>query len=538
MFDKRRFFALRLPAFSLLPLIGLTSLTFVPTRTEPGRLRAWMGYGRNAQHDATAGVAAQSLTKILWQTPVDLNPPYSGEDLLIHYGSPCITANNTVVIAVKTGLYDGYRIEAHSGPTGSLVWKEDTNYQLPPHNWGPSYGPTLVNVPLGNLFDPRSVYAGFFTTWAAWPDAGGNIVFRSSPDSAYARKRTVAFYGDAAYASSSATYDNAIRICSPLTTGPDGSVYFSYQVVASNPLGLQSGFARVTMNGGGVFVSAQDATGDANTPLPKMNCGPALSRDGKTLYTVAKGYGAGGYLLGLDSITLKPKFKVLLMDPKSGLPAHVDSDGTSAPLVAPDGDVYYGVLENPWYSNHLRGWLLHFNSDLSVAKTPGAFGWDDTPSVVPTRTLANYTGHSSYLLMCKYNNYAGAYGDGKNRIAVLDPSTTELESISGFTTMGEYATQLGPTPDSSFWWVPGAVREWCINSAAVDPITNSIIANCEDGVLYRWNLDAGRFTEHIRLTPGIGEAYTPTAIGANGVVYAINNATLFAVGSDRFFSPR
>jgi hypothetical protein len=32
------------------------------------------------------------------------------------------------------------------------------------------------------------------------------------------------------------------------------------------------------------------------------------------------------------------------------------------------------------------------------------------------------------------------------------------------------------------------------------------------------------------LTTGIGEAYTPTVIGADGTVYAINGAILDAIG--------
>src|SRR5258708_28358698 len=75
----------------------------------------------------------------------------------------------------------------------------------------------------------------------------------------------------------------------------------------------------------------------------------------------------------------------------------------------------------------------------------------------------------------------------------------------------------------------GAVREWCINDAVVDPATDSVLANSEDGSLYRWDLATNTFTQSIALTSGVGEAYTPTLIGAEGTVYAINNAILFAV---------
>jgi uncharacterized repeat protein (TIGR01451 family) len=76
----------------------------------------------------------------------------------------------------------------------------------------------------------------------------------------------------------------------------------------------------------------------------------------------------------------------------------------------------------------------------------------------------------------------------------------------------------------------GSVREWCINSGAVDPFSASIVANSEDGTVYRWSLASNSFTQKVPLTTGVSEAYTPTAIGADGTVYAINDATLFAVG--------
>ena len=75
----------------------------------------------------------------------------------------------------------------------------------------------------------------------------------------------------------------------------------------------------------------------------------------------------------------------------------------------------------------------------------------------------------------------------------------------------------------------GPVVEWCINTAAVDPATNSVLVNSEDGYLYRWHLPSNSVSQRIQLSRGIGEAYTPTLIGADDTVYAINNAVLFAV---------
>jgi len=74
------------------------------------------------------------------------------------------------------------------------------------------------------------------------------------------------------------------------------------------------------------------------------------------------------------------------------------------------------------------------------------------------------------------------------------------------------------------------VREWCVNTAAVDPFTNSVLVNSEDGNLYRWHLPSNTFTEHITLNPGVAQSYTPTAIGPDGRVYAINNAFIHSIG--------
>src|SRR5439155_12506635 len=134
-----------------------------------------------------------------------------------------------------------------------------------------------------------------------------------------------------------------------------------------------------------------------------------------------------GYLVAVRASDLAFVAKVRLADPKTGGDALVDDDGTASPTVGPDGDVYVGVLENPFGSNHARGWLLHFDAALAEEKAPAAFGWDDTASVVPSSMVPGYAGASAYLLMIKYNDYAEAGGSGVNRLAVVDPGAQEVE---------------------------------------------------------------------------------------------------------------
>jgi hypothetical protein len=296
---------------------------------------------------------------------------------------------------------------------------------------------------------------------------------------------------------------------------------------------LQSGLARIAPDGKGTWVSAAAISGDSTITNVAMSCAAALSNDGSMLYVAVTDASVGdGYLVVLNSTTLAVVNHVLLLDPSSGLDATLIDESSATPTVGPDGDVYFGVLENPFPSHNDRGWMLHFNGDLSTQKIPGSFGWDDTASIVDASLVASYHGTSKYLLMTKYNNYAGINtGDGHNRIAILDPNATENDPVIPATkVMKEVITKLGVTPDPDFPNFPGAVREWCINTAAVDPFTKSVIANSEDGKLYRWDLTTNTLSERIKLSGGIGEAYTPTLIGSDGTVYGINDAVLSAIG--------
>jgi hypothetical protein len=493
----------------------------------------WGTYGENAQHTALAGQASQSLDVIHWAVPVNLTP-YTGGDILIHYGTPLITPGNTVIVPVMTAT-GGFQLDAINAYTGQTKWTLSTDYIIPPHNWTPSYDASLVAP---NATDPnyRLYFAG----------AGGTLYYVDNPDSNTAPTvGKAAFYGLANYNANPNAYNSTVYINTPITADNQGDLFFGIRVTGTNPSGLASGVARMDANGNGIWVSAQSISGDPNIAIVPHQAAPALSNDQSTLYVSVRSASTSyyGYLLGLNSTTLATKYNSgILKDPRNGgvNNAGLLDDSSAAPMVGPDGKVFYGVFGNPY--NGSRGWMLQFSSDLLTEYTPGAFGWDDTASIVPASMVPNYTGTSSYLIFTKYNNYVAAEvgssgGDGVNKIAILDPNAGQTDTRNdgtpaSFQVMQEILTIAGPTPDLAFInsGYPNAVREWCINSAVVDPFTKSVLVNSEDGTLYRWDLTTNTLSQAVPLSPGVGEAYTPTAMGPDGTVYAINESILDAVG--------
>jgi len=480
------------------PGIGSQPVNFL---VEPAPSPAWQGLGRDAQHSAASPTASQPLGRIRWQTAVDLAPQFVQNELLIHYGSPLITAGNTVIVPVKTGALDGFRVEAR-GSDGSLQWQLPSDYTLPPHDWTPEFGPALAA--------PARVY---------FPGSGGKIYFRDHPDASAGPTGELAFYGLANYLQNQPAYDANVFINTPITADPAGNIYFGFLVTGATPLGLSSGVARISADGRGTWMPVAMAAADPAMTEVVYNCAPALNPGSGTLYiAVSNGdqYAGMGYLVALDSRTLAPLARIRLKDPVSGQDALLNNSGTASPTVGPDGDVFFGVLENPEHENHDRGWLLHFDARLTQSKTPGAFGWDEAASLVPRAMVPAYAGSSAYLLMTKYNDYGGNGWPPLYRIAIVDPGAAETDAITAAPVMKEVLTVTG-------------AKEWCINSAAVDPATKSVLAGSEDGKLYRWDLTTNTLSESLALSPGLGAAYTPTLVGPDGTVYAINDAILFAV---------
>jgi hypothetical protein len=513
-------------------------LEFLEDRALPST-SAVTTFGGDAQHTAIFQPAAQNLSVIRWHAPVDLNPQYtSGGDLLIHYGAPLMTSANTVIVPVKTGATDGFEVNTYNGASGAFMYSLSTDYILPSHSWTPSYSPALLITPAGT----RLYYAG----------AGGTVYYVTNPDSSTPGTPVhQVFYTTLAnYQANASAFNSTVFINTPITSDSNGDIFFGFRVQNTAPAPLsttQSGFARIDANGYATYVLAGTAAGDGNIALDSHNSAPALSNDGSTLYVLVKSSSTiyYGYLLALDSTTLATKHKIFLLDPRPGVGnAGITDNSTASPMVAPDGTVFVGVFA-PNYDGS-RGWMLHFSADLTTEYTPGAFGWDDTDAIVPSSMVPQYTGTSSYLVFSKYNNYASTEtgstgGDGVNMVSILDPNSTETDprndGTSPIQVMREVLTVPGPTPDPGNISTttnppcPHAVREWCINTAAVDPALGAIFFPSEDGNLYEWLPGENSLTQAIKLGTGIGEAYVPTVIGPDGTVYSINNATLFAVGN-------
>ena len=469
--------------------------------TTPSEEIVWTGYAGNAQHTSLSKYSPSGYGTIAWSALLDQNPPINGSDLAIHYGAGSLTANTLVYPYRYTG---GFEFLARRISNGQLVWSYLSNYKFPPSGWDwiPPVSGTLL---------PDGSYAG--------PLVGGGIFVRSHSDQTAQPIKT---YYPYSLAKSVSTYFNNVFISTGITADSAGNIYYGIRTYTNLPNGLKSGFVKMSESGVATIYSS------TNSLWPSMNAAPTLSNDGKTVYVseISAANGWESHLIALDTSTMTQKADALLVDPYGGQ-ANAHGDSTASPMVGPDGDVYYGVM----YGFNSHGWLDHFDSNLNLKGARGAFGWDDTPSIVPSSLVPSYTGTSSYLLFCKYNHYAD-FGQeaGNNTVAVIDPNSQYTDPVTGATIMKPVFTTLGVTPDPRFIATyPNAVREWCINSAAVDIPGKSVVVNCEDGTVYKLDLTTGALTSRIAVTDGIGEPYTPTMIAKDGTIFAVSKARIFAI---------
>ena len=164
----------------------------------------------------------------------------------------------------------------------------------------------------------------------------------------------------------------------------------------------------------------------------------------------------------------------------------MSDNSTASPMIGPDGDVYFGVLESPSARTTTAAGCCTSPATLRRSKTPGAFGWDITPSVVPramvpslTRARPRYSDFHQVQPLCRHRRRRRREQARRAR-----PRTTSMvDPVSGATVMKEVLTIAGVTPDEG----PSADisqrgARVVHQHRRVDPATGSVLVNSEDGI--------------------------------------------------------
>jgi outer membrane protein assembly factor BamB len=527
----------------------------------------WPQWGRTPQHAGSAPAVGHPLDSILAEVVydpfVEQKKSERSDDLLAHYAVPLVEGD-AVYMTFESGAYTGFgnwssevwqvRKLRWSGGGLETAWTFSTDWQPLP----------LTMTAWQSVFLPALSDAG---VWV--PGAGGTVHLVSKESGALLQTYNP-------FASVQASR----YLVSGIAVAPDGGVLY-------NALGLGPGgptddpseawLVRISASGvvshadySALTPGAPSATDlcktrfdpdqrpwppspDAVPPTifcgpqrPAVNAVPAVAPDG-TIYTVRRAHRVGnyGYLVAVHpdltpawSSSLRglvadgcgvllPKDDVVNhcrsnapagVDPSTNdLPAgNVSDQGTASPVVLPDGSVLIGTQAG---YNYGRGHLFRFDSGGDFLSSYD-FGWDITPA------LREHGGTWSILI--KDNHYNTNSGVPFYDVTSLDANLVPEWSFRAVNTQSCARDASGTIscvddhPDGF---------EWCVNQPVVDA-HGTLYLNSEDGNLYAFSPD-GQEVGRIFLDTALGAAYTPVSMGPDGVIYAQNNGTLFAVGVPR-----
>jgi hypothetical protein len=548
-----------LAAASLQPSCGSEG----PREGEPAASRAWLQWGRNAQHAGNIDVVGQIPERILATIEVD---PFAeqiagGGALHVHYPVPLLSGDDAYLM-VKTGSYTNqgnwhtqewnWKALRWEGASLRERWSFRTDWKPVPSggrlSWEPMHQAALTG---GRLYAP-----GFGGSVLRLDAANGSLAARINPFGG-SLDPSIFVAGALSVDASGAVYYNAVRLDLANPWGRD--VLDSWLVrIAPDDSARTARFTALTPGapaGGdlcsGEFrgdtlpwppsVDAVPASAPCGSQRPGLNLAPAIAPDG-TIYTVSRAHlsARDGYLVAVNP-DLSPRWTASLRDrllDGCGVPAEqggvlpangsvggcregsrlgvdpmtnrpgdgsVLDESTASPVVAPDGSILYGAYTRYNYS---RGHLMKFSADGAFLAAYG-YGWDLTPAIDGDA--------SGYSIVIKDNHYPGA-GSYCNIRAFCgtDPGEHSMTRLRGDT--------LGPE-----WSTPAPSRmEWCINAPAVDQ-DGTVFTHSEDGSLYAIGSD-GRILESLFLRRPQEAAYTPLSLDVSGRVYAQNAGVFFVVG--------
>lgn len=558
----------------------------------------WGQWGRDQLHQGFVPVAGQTGSSILANivydpfTSKEQQGPYAAGDLLVHYQTPLI-AGKDVFMEFKTGQYSNiknWQVQTwgerkYSWVNGQLIQTAEFTGDWKPVPFSPDKdGPGWEPVYHGVLTDAALYVPGFGGTIWKLDRADLSPLVQINPF-ATIDPNTYAV-GPLSADRSGNIYYNVMQL--------DGSAKDPWLVDVPN-----SWLVKVTAAGQPTAVPwatlvpgapgptdgctfrfaitelpwppSPDAVAPAiacGSQRPPVNTAPAIAADG-TIYDISRAslndyYGylvaispdltakwaasmRGKFNDGCGTPTLPPSGQPggcraganVGVSPPDNLPGsgRVLDDSTSAPVLAPDGSIYYGAYTR---YNYAQGHLMRW-SNTGAYLSGFQFGWDTTPAIFKYTTAA---GVSTFAVITKENHY-GDVGSYCNDATICPPDRTAnnpgypeqyfMSSLSPDLSINWRWQNTNPlscqrnkdgtlscTSDHPFGF------EWCVNAPAVDG-NGVVFANSEDGNLYEIDR-SGRLVNTVFTQLAIGAAYTPLSIGPDGRIYTQNDGRMFAIG--------
>jgi len=467
----------------------------------------WPQWGRTSLHqDSTTAVGQKPQAKL---ADVTYDPFVSQEkaetysELLAHYQVPLVDGS-LVLMEFKTGKYKScdppgsgqpypcgpdawdkeiWNERAFTWQNGSLV--ELWNFQT---DWKPEPNTDKGGMNEDGLFGWEPVFhAALWNGFLYVPGAGGTLYKVNESDGTLV-KQINPFN----------RIDKHRFVSGPPTIDAHGNVY--YNVIWLDPVNPYSAdiqgawLVKVRPDDTAHKVSyatiAPASCNGCGSQRPGINVSPAVSADGKTIYTASLAHfdPLDAYLLAVNS-DLTPQWQASLTVDNGTIEGAIVDLSSASPVVLPDGSVLYGVLA----PSSDRGYMLKFNSSGQYLANFD-FGWDDTPAI--------YSHDGTYSVITKDNYYDGG---GPYYITQLDANLNiewQYQSVDNY--------------------------EWCVNAPAVDR-NGTVYADSEDGKLFVIK-QGGTLKGSLFLQSAVGAAYTPVAVGRDGKIYTENNGDMFVVG--------
>jgi hypothetical protein len=569
----------KITAVALSVACVVLSVVLAPVFAIAGGPVAWPQWGQNPQHTGRAVAAGQSADRIIQEIVYDPFVPQeqalNGGDLLAHYQAPLIDGND-VYMMFETGTFTASwntriwneRKFSRSNSQLTQAWSFQSDWKPSPQDvadWEPVFHAVLsgsyVYVPggAGTIYKLRQSDGTVQAHIIPFPDLDQNV-FTASPLTADAAGN---IYYNAIRFHPTKPADKDVQGSWLVRVAPDDSIRVADYATLTP--GAPAGTDQCTWR----FSVSQlpwPPSPDAVAPTkicgsqrPGINVAPAIAPDG-TIYTATTAHFDSYYsFLVAVNPDLTSKWAVSLRDklndgcndgtngsssvlPPNGSPggckigAHpgvdprtnqkpagrVIDEGSSSPTVMPDGSVLFGAYTR---YNYARGHLMKFSSGGQFL---GAydFGWDTTAAITAGGAIVLKDNHYDVGSFCNNPVFCPVAPAGPYYITELNGTTL----AANWKFQNTNTKSCSRNADGTLSCVsdhPGGF-EWCINAPAIDSL-GKVYANSEDGGLYVLNPD-GTLNKTIFLNLAIGAAYTPLAIGADGLIYTENDGRLFVVG--------